>query len=157
MASILFVCTANICRSPMAEALLRQRIEEAGASGQFTVGSAGTWTVDGKPPARRVHTVMQEYGIDIGRHRSRAVTPALLRSSDLIVVMTRDQQQALQLEFPDLASRIMCLSDFAGEQYDIPDPINGTLDDVREVAQEIDGLLTSGLPLILAQTSDRNA
>ena len=76
MHSILFVCTANICRSPMAMGLLRGRVKDE--AGDWTIDSAGTWTVDGEKAAVKTFQVLKERGIDIDDHRSRMVTGEML-------------------------------------------------------------------------------
>lgn len=150
MPSILFVCTANICRSPMAAALFRRHVERTDQAQQYEIASAGTWATDGLPAARRVRIAMGEFGIDIEPHRSQQVTRSLIDASDIVVAMTNDHREALRVDFPDAAQRIHRLSDLAGENFDVPDPINGTLDDVRVVARELDELLQQSFASITA-------
>jgi protein-tyrosine-phosphatase len=155
MPSILFVCTANICRSPMAAALFRRHAERTNQIQKFEIASAGTWATDGLPAARRVRTAMREFGIDIESHQSQQISRSLIDASDVIVVMTDDHREVLQTEFPDAAHRIHRLSDLAGESFDVPDPINGTLDDVRIVARELDELIHQSFPSIVAAAGMR--
>lgn len=85
MTAILVVCTANICRSPMAEALLARAAERRGATAQ--VGSAGVRGLDGAPPSDGSVAAMARMGLDISTHRARSCTPALLEQADLVVTM----------------------------------------------------------------------
>ncbi len=141
MPSVLFVCTANRCRSPMAVALLRQHLAVAGVEQDWHVESAGTWVDEGRPAARMAEQVMHERALTISAHRARAITHELACMFDVILVMEAGHREALCVEFPDLESRIYRLSEMAGHTYDIPDPIAGPLSEVRAVAHEIDALV----------------
>jgi protein-tyrosine phosphatase len=83
--AILVVCTANICRSPMAEALLARAAERRGAT--VTVGSAGVRGLEGAPPSDGSVAAMARMGLDISAHRGRACSPDLLEQTDLVVTM----------------------------------------------------------------------
>jgi protein-tyrosine-phosphatase len=156
MPAVLFVCTANMCRSPMAEALFRHRLRQAELGEDWRVESAGTWARDGDHAASGSIHAMGEVGLDISSHRSRAITYDLLCQYDLILVMSKGHQEALRVEFPDLAGRIHLLTAMAGPAYDVPDPIGGPLSGYREIAREIDGLLARGFKRIV-QTATDNA
>ncbi|MBN1863549.1 MAG: hypothetical protein JW808_01475, partial [Victivallales bacterium] len=84
---VLFVCSGNTCRSPMAEGYLRHLLEKGGR-GDITVSSAGTSTADGMPPSRHSVEALKEHGIDISGHRSTGLTVELLKRSDMVVAMT---------------------------------------------------------------------
>jgi protein-tyrosine-phosphatase len=142
MPSILFVCTANMVRSPMAMALWRQMLGAAALDWQ--VESAGTWTVDGQPAAARAIQALKDRGALLSGHRSRPVSAELLRRFDLILVMETGHKEALKVEFPEVAGRVYLLSEMVGSRYDIPDPIGGPLSDYVETANEIERILSKG-------------
>src|SRR5512135_68881 len=98
--SVLFVCTANQCRSPMAEALFKSLAAQHGESDRWQIQSAGTWAEAGRPATSLAQAVMQRRGIDLSAHRSRAVDAELLAATTVILVMTRNHQEALRAEFP---------------------------------------------------------
>ena len=85
---VLFVCTGNICRSPMAEALLRHAWAERGCPGELEVASAGTWADFGSPATSGALDAMATRGIELRSHRSRPARPAEIEAADLVVVMT---------------------------------------------------------------------
>lgn len=119
--TILFVCTGNTCRSPMAEALFRLR---AGPDCGWRAESAGLFSADGAPASHGAIRIMRELGADITAHRSRALRAAMAEGADLIVGMTRDHVDELKRRFPALSGRIRLLSSFgAAPPSDLGDPI----------------------------------
>lgn len=141
MASILMVCTANICRSPMAEGLVRKTLFEQARFKDWYVSSAGTWAVEGQPASSKTRLVLQKRGLDLSAHRSRSVTKDLLVTSDIILTMERGHKEALVSEFPTVAGKIFLLSELIGFNRDIVDPIGGDLADFEDTAREIEAIL----------------
>lgn len=156
MPSVLFVCTANICRSPMAMALFKQKVAQQPNAPDWRVESAGTWALGDEPAASRSQAVMREFGLNIASHRSRCVSLELLRPFNLILTMEQGHKEALRVEFPELSARIYLLSEMAGRSYDIFDPMGGTIEDFRDTARELDRLLADGLDRII-QLAQSNA
>ncbi len=155
--SVLLVCTANRCRSPMAEALLRQLLEREDIGCNCRVELAGTWAMEGDPATEFAQETMRERGLDISGHRSRRVTRDLLARQDLVLVMEAGHLEALETEFPDLADRFYMLTALAGPAHDIADPVGGSLEDYRSVAGKLDGVLRRGLPKIKRALSEDGA
>jgi len=143
MPAVLFVCTANICRSPMAMALFRARLGEEAKN--WRVESAGTWAPTGMLAATFTRMVLSRRGIDLGEHRSRGVDRDLLTQFDLILVMERGHKEALQSEFPYIRERVYLLSEMIGQVYDIQDPIGRSLEDYLATAQEIENIFDRGM------------
>ncbi len=150
MRSVLFVCTANICRSPMAAALLRARLQKEQPDWQdWRVDSAGTWALDGDMAAKNSRQVMTERGLDITNHRARTVTEAMLREYDLILTMEPGQKEALQIEFPAVAGRVFLLDEMGGGAVAVADPYGGSLAEYRKAAETMDQMLARGMARIL--------
>jgi protein-tyrosine-phosphatase len=145
MPSILFVCTANRFRSPLAAALLKQALAEAGGeSHDWAVSSAGTWAQPGQPVLPVVLDVARQFGIDLTPHRAARVNHKLLAGSDLILVMQSSQKEALQVEFPAVADRIYLFSNVVERgAYDIPD-LYSSEQEAMEVAQDLNELIRRG-------------
>lgn len=144
--SVLFVCTANICRSPMAAALFAKKIK-AGLG--WRVESAGTWAPEGQPAASRAQMVLRGRGLDLSQHRSRSVNREMLQEFDLILTMERGHKEALQAEFPEIAARVYMLSEMTGQVFNIEDPIGGPLSEYENTARELEDLLERGCERIL--------
>ena len=150
MPSVLFVCTANIIRSPMAEALLRQQVGDKAQPQTWQVSSAGTWTQAGHPPDTTVLELLGEIGIDMRGHRSREVDEHLLAASDIILVMEKSHKEALCAEFPKHAGKIFLLSEVRGETRDVLDPVGGPLLDYKATLAEIRDYLQDAPARIMA-------
>ena len=106
---ILFVCTGNICRSPMAEVFLGATLE--GRESNIKVRSAG-FLAAGERPTREILRVMEARGLDLTRHRSTAIASALRTSPDLILCMTRQHLRSVVDIDPNLLGRTFSLKEF---------------------------------------------
>jgi protein-tyrosine phosphatase len=155
MPAVLFVCTANRFRSPIAEAGFRELLRKQGVEKDWQVGSAGTWAQPDLavlPSAEWAHT---QLGLDLAAHRSRPVNRDLLAGQDLIIVMERNHREALGIDFPEIRARLFLLSAFTGGPvYDIPDPFQSdefSETACLEVAQELLKLLQVSFEAICVQ------
>jgi protein-tyrosine-phosphatase len=156
MRHILFICTANQCRSPMAAGLLKQQIARLGQTEQWQVASAGTWAIPDRPATLLARTAMAEKAIDLSGHLSQSLDGELLRSADVILVMTRQHLEAICAEFPEVAGKTFLLSQLSGQMFDIDDPVQGTIDDYRRCANELQRILADGYAR-LTELADRGA
>jgi len=146
---ILLVCAANMCRSPMAEGLMQRKLEREGRAGEIRAASAGVRAVDGVRATAHAITIMSERGIDIAGHRSRTLTQKIVEDAALILTMEQDHADVIKARFPQHARRVYLLSEMAGLDGDIEDPVGGTLEDYSQTAQEIQNLIEQGYPKIM--------
>jgi len=142
--SVLFVCTANQCRSPMAEALLKSLAARRGEADRWQVQSAGTWTEPGRPATQLSQAVMRRRSIDLSGHRSHLIDADMLGKAAVILVMTRHHKEAVQAEFPEIRHKVYLLSQLVDRSFDIEDPYGGTLDDYELCATDLQDILTDG-------------
>lgn len=144
MPSILFVCTVNRFRSPLAEAVFRQELEKAGYSAGWSISSAGTWTEAGLPAMPDAVLAAAELGLDISGHRSSPISAELVETNTLIIVMHENHKEALSVEYPEYMDKILLLTEAIGVAADsIPDPFV-TGESALEVARELIRLIQSG-------------
>lgn len=138
--NILFVCTGNTCRSPLAQVIARQilaqhygvkehELEQAGVS----ISSAGVAALAGCPASSTALEVARQMGLDLSTHRSRPLSPELIRQADLIYCMSRFHRQAVLDMVPEAADRTFLLDD----QADLDDPVGGDLAEYQACAQRI--------------------
>ena len=124
MPSILFVCTVNRYRSPIAAACFLKKLQEEGKTDGWIVGSAGTWTEPGLPPVFDAIQFAHQIGLEIEGHTSRVVDEVELSKYDLILVMEAGHKEAIGSEFPHIRDRVFLLSEVVdGVSYDILDPL----------------------------------
>ena len=137
MPTVMFVCTQNLCRSPMAEVLFKKWLERHNTPGDWKVISAGTWVRGDAVLTAPILAALEQTGIELDGHRSRSITSELLAAADLVLCMTRFHKEALQAEFPFHAGRIKMLAELTGTAYDVQDVSGITLDECLRVAGEL--------------------
>ena len=130
---LVFVCTGNTCRSPMAEALARKVMP-----GEWEVLSAGLHASVGDPPTAEAVIAASEQDADIAGHRVRSMTDALAFSATLLVGMTAAHAAELRRRFPFAAAKVHVLGEYGPKPVrDISDPFGGSLADYRQCLRTI--------------------
>lgn len=120
--SLLFICTGNICRSPMAEGLARAYGQQRQIP--MKVASGSTLGLHDRPAHKNAIKVMAELDMDIREHTAQPVTDALVDDADYILVMEIQHAAKLRERFPNADSKIMLLGTFGG-MVEIADPLGG--------------------------------
>ena len=111
MAAILVVCSGNICRSPIAEGLLRRALERRLGGTAPVVGSAGTIAIDGAPAMPESIEAARERGVDIRMHTARPLTPELIDDADLVVTMAAEHRDEVRRLVPGAVPRTFTLKE----------------------------------------------
>ncbi|MEM9017032.1 MAG: low molecular weight protein arginine phosphatase [Verrucomicrobiota bacterium] len=147
---VLFICTGNVCRSPMAEGLLRHEAEVQGV--EIEVASAGLGAMENQPPSLNSVLAMQEEGIDISHQRSQMLTPLMVEEFTHIFGMGEGHIETIRAYFPESLEKTFVLREFVAEQgldLNVPDPIGGDLDEYRLTRNLIKEAIPSILRFVL--------
>ncbi|MBO1579675.1 low molecular weight protein arginine phosphatase [Bacillus sp. XF8] len=136
MKRVLFVCTGNTCRSPMAEALLRHY-----GKGKFEVKSAGVFASPGSDASSHAKDALAEKGIPI-LHASQQITEELLEWADMVLAMTESHKQLVLGHYPSTKEKVHTLYEFVeGTSKDISDPFGGSLSIYQSTLVEMEKLV----------------
>ncbi len=134
---ILFVCSGNTCRSPLAEAIARRMFSVAGRS-DVDVSSAGTQAWDGSSASDGAILVGIERGLDLSEHRSRMITPEIVTESDLILAMSPQHVARIKELNSDASAHLLAGYATGDDGRTIQDPFGGDLDSYRETADDLE-------------------
>ncbi len=154
MTQALLVCTGNICRSPLAESIMRRELSQLGRD-DITVTSAGTGAWDGAPASEGAYLVSLEHGLDLSAHRARLLTRELVERADVVLTMARHHRARVQ----ELGGegRTFVLGEYAGRtgpEAEVSDPFGGDLDVYRETYAELEGLVRIAVKRLAAEFHD---
>ncbi|MCD9028706.1 low molecular weight phosphotyrosine protein phosphatase [Luteimonas sp. BDR2-5] len=140
---ILFVCIGNICRSPMAEIVMRDALRRD----DVTCASAGLQALDGHPIDPMAAELMRGRGLDPDAHRARQLTPAMLAEADLVLVMERAHHARILREAPQASGKVLQLGKWRGD-IDIPDPYRQQRPAFEHVLRLVDDCVAGWRPYI---------
>ncbi|WP_181793926.1 low molecular weight protein-tyrosine-phosphatase [Streptomyces sp. WELS2] len=159
---VCFVCTGNICRSPMAESVFRARVAEAGLGDLVVVDSAGTdgWH-EGEPADPRTVSVLEEHGYG-SEHTARRFLPSWFARLDLVIALDTGHLRALRRLAPteEDARKIRLLRSYdpsAGPDLDVPDPYYGGRDGFEECLEMVEAASTGLLAAVQDELEGRAA
>ena len=149
MKTVLFICTGNVCRSPMAEGIFRQAVR---GHGDYQVFSAGLGAVEGQPPSAYAVQAVKELGLDITNLRSRMLTAKLVQQADYIFGMTHSHLDTVVMLYPEAAEKTFLLREFDETldafEKDISDPIGGSYEVYLHCRDQIEQGIVSLLRFI---------
>lgn len=153
MKKLIFVCTGNTCRSPMAEGLLKHMLPpDCG----WEISSAGVHASNGYPASSGAVEALRMLGIDLSGHFSRRLIPKMIQEADLIVTMTRGHRDVILAMSPESAGKVFLLKSFGTAQCaaDIYDPVGEAPDVYRRVRDEIDAALPDLILYMMEERTD---
>ena len=148
--NVIFVCTGNTCRSPLAEALARRASQQRGLDVRFA--SAGTGAALGSPATDGAILVGLERGVDLSRHRSRPLLPAAVTQSTIVLAMSSSHVAGIRAVVPD--ARVYLLDEYASHGLtarSVTDPYGGDLADYRLAADTIEGAIDAVLDRLTSE------
>ncbi len=143
---ILFVCTGNTCRSPMAEMIMKEKLKRYKMK-NVTVDSAGLQVYEAQPMNELATLALKSRNVSVTNHKSKQITYDLVRNADYIITMTEAQKKALGSEYNVLSAR-----DLIGE--DVSDPYGRTLDEYKECAEMLDKLDVAIITKLVMEKKD---
>ncbi len=156
---ILFVCTGNTCRSPMAEGAMRILLTERGIT-NIEVNSAGIAAPPGCPATHYAQEAVKTWNADISKHRSRPIAAELIEEADLVLTMTTNHYRDVMALCPDAEDRTFLLKKFPEPGPDgegIEDPIGGSLDVYNHTFLEIGEEIGRILPEIIDRANKKES
>lgn len=150
MVRILFVCTGNTCRSPMAAAILQERLKAWGVSGEFTVSSAGIAAWTGQAASAAAVEVMARQGLSLAEHSARQIENRQVYASDLVLALTVSHKESLLCIAPGARNRIFTLGEYAGKPGDVTDPMGRSREVYQACADQLAELIEAAREKFIA-------
>ena len=139
MKKVLFVCTGNICRSPMAEGAFNSLIKKAGQDNLYKGWSAGVFASNENPATPESVQAIGELSVDISKHKAQRLSHKILEESALVIAMTNGHKEEILMRSPESQGKVFTLYEYVdGDQKrNVDDPYGMNLKTYRECAEEI--------------------
>jgi protein-tyrosine-phosphatase len=150
--NILFVCTANICRSAMGSAILKKMISDNGMQHEILVDSAGTEALVESPPEETTMAACKKHGIDISMHRAQQVTNVMVHDASIILCMAEPHRRIIRGIFPQWERKILLLKEFGlpevPQHPSVEDPTGRAKRKYEKCFTELEAEITRIFPIL---------
>lgn len=148
MKSIMFICTGNVCRSPMAHFYMQKKLKDLNKENEYIISSCGTHAVNGQNATNNAIKAMESYGVDLTKHRATNIQDSNIKDYDLIFTLTEDHKKQVLEFYPSLSDKVFVLKVYVNNKEiykDIDDPwgldINVYNETAKDIIANIDKLL----------------
>lgn len=136
MQKIMFICTGNICRSAMAEGIMKKKVEDQGID--VKVYSCGVYAEDGDGATYNACEAAKEYDVDITQHKATNIRNSNIQDMDIILCATKGHKRLVLQLYPNLSNKVFTMKEFAnGKEEDISDPWGYDMSTYTRCAEEI--------------------
>lgn len=140
MIKIMFVCSGNICRSPMAHYYMQKKVKDLKLENRFLISSCGIYAYSGEKATSNAIIAMKDYCVDLEKHRATNIFDTNIVEYDYIITLTKLHKSQIEFNFPKLKGKIFTLKEFVNEEImyiDIDDPWGLNLEVYKNCAKEI--------------------
>lgn len=140
--NVLFVCTGNTCRSPMAEAIFHRLLTQKGTTDKYSCSSAGVYAYEGDGASPEAQQAVKKFGLDISRHYARTLDEEIISKAWLILTMTGDHKRMILEVYPEALDKVFTLKEYAEQgNRDITDPFGCGIEAYKACAEELETVL----------------